>query len=414
MRKLALAVFMVSAVASGFMGCGSSTPRKVTTTGKAGAGGAAGGAAGSTAGASGTTAGDNGTAGGTAGAAGGTAGAAGGTAGAAGAGGAAGDTGGAGGAAGAAGTTPPVMSYCEMHPELNRALPYTIAKDFKVLHVLSNNNSAGYWNVIANADCSDNPTYPAFATDGGGADADDGGSADGGAPDASDDASSDASSEASSDASTDAGDDALAVAEAGSDAADGGVADAAADAPVEAAVDAPVDAPADVPVSDGATTEGGTDAVASNDGGGADAGPPLPACYEFSYDPDGCNGACWAGVVFEVNDVQGPSADTKGVCIAPNAMSVEFWARASKNNARVKFGSIGEGTNSTEFYLNITTAWTRYTVSIPGTYQQGNYNTTAGDMQGVWNAFSVVVEPADYAGGAYIEVKDIHWIAAAN
>jgi hypothetical protein len=32
----------------------------------------------------------------------------------------------------------------------------------------------------------------------------------------------------------------------------------------------------------------------------------------------------------------------------------------------------------------------------------------------VWNAFSVVVDPADYAGGAYIEVKDISWIAGTQ
>jgi len=219
-----------------------------------------------------------------------------------------------------------------------------------------------------------------------------------------------------------AGVDGGATAEAGTDAgADGGTSDTAADSGDEtltlqlndpdagddggfsdAAADAPVDAPtSDAPASDGASTD-----VAVNDGG-ADAGPPLPACYEFAYDPDGCTGACWAGVVFEVTDVQGPSADTKGVCIQTGAMNVEFWARSSKAGARVKFGSIGEGMAVTEFYLNITTTWTRYTVAIPAM----DYDTTAGDMQGVWNAFSVVVEQADYAGGGYIEVKDIHWIA---
>lgn len=96
-------------------------------------------------------------------------------------------------------------------------------------------------------------------------------------------------------------------------------------------------------------------------------------------------------------------------------MAVEFWARASKNNVPVKFGSIGEGSNigadSTEFFLNITTTWTRYTVAIPAKFQDGSYDNTAGDGQGVWNAFSAVVEPTAYAGGAYIEVKDIHWVA---
>ena len=352
MRKLALVVLMVSAVASGVVGCGGSSSRK-QTTGKGGSGGTAGGAAGGAAGAAGDT--SMAGAGGMAGAAG-----------MAGAGGMAGAAGMAGATAGAAGTTPPVQSYCEMHPDQNRALPYTIAKDFTVVHVLSNNGSAGYWKVIGTPDCSDNPTYPSFTTDAG-----DDGSADGGVTDAGD--------ESLAAANPDAGD-------------DGGT------------TDAPVDAPADAPASDGSSLDAATDAV-------ADAGPPLPACYEFSYDPDGCVNNCWAGVVFQVNDVQGPSADTQGVCIAPGAINVEFWARSSKNGARVKFGSIGEGTNSTEFYLNITNTWARYTVSIPGTYSQGNYNTTSGNMQGVWNAFSVVVEPQDYAGGAYIEVKDIHWIA---
>jgi hypothetical protein len=387
---------MVSAVASGVVGCGGSSARK-PNNGTAGHGGAAGGSAGGTAGASG----DNGTAGATAGAggmagSGGMAGAGGGTAGAGGMSGAGGMAGTAGGTAGAGGTAP-VLSYCEMHTDQNRALPYNIANDFKVIHVLSNNNSAGYWKVIGTPDCSDNPTYPPFTTttsDGGpdaGADAGSGGDVDAGATDAA------------TDAAVDGGDDAQTLALVDPDAGDdGGVADAA--------PDAPEDAPADVPATDASATDGGSDVVATSDAGD-DAGSSLPACYEFSYDPDGCTGTCWAGVVFEVTDVQGPDPTTKGVCIAPGAINVEFWARSSKNNARVKFGSIGEGTNSTEFYENITTTWARYTVAIPGTYSQGNYNTTSGNMQGVWNAFSVVVEQTDYAGGAYIEVKDIHWIS---
>jgi hypothetical protein len=121
MRKVALGILLVSSVAFGFVGCGGSTPRKVTTgtAGHAGTNGTAGGTAGQTTG----TAGDNGTAGaaggGTAGSAGGTAGAAGGTAGAAGgtAGAAGGTAGAAGGTAGAAGdngaagtAAPPVIS----------------------------------------------------------------------------------------------------------------------------------------------------------------------------------------------------------------------------------------------------------------------------------------------------------------
>jgi hypothetical protein len=106
MRKLALAVLMVSGVA-GFMGCGSS-PHKVTT-GTAGHGGNGGGTAGATAGSGGGTAGDMGMAGSMAGMAGSTAGAGGMAGGAAGAGGMAGSAAGAGGTAGdgTAGTTPP-------------------------------------------------------------------------------------------------------------------------------------------------------------------------------------------------------------------------------------------------------------------------------------------------------------------
>jgi hypothetical protein len=100
MRKLALAVLLVSSVTGAFMGC-SSSPHKVTTGtgGKGGSGGGAAGSTGGTGGAAGGAAGDNST-GGTGGSAGG---ATGGTGGAGGAAGAAG-TGGAGGAAGAAGT----------------------------------------------------------------------------------------------------------------------------------------------------------------------------------------------------------------------------------------------------------------------------------------------------------------------
>ncbi|HVX94929.1 MAG TPA: hypothetical protein VHK47_08465, partial [Polyangia bacterium] len=296
------------------------------------------------------------------------------------------------GTTGAAGTGDVITpTYCEAHADANRSLPYDISKDFKVVHVLTNNNSAGYWKVVATPDCSDSPTYPPFTTADAGTDA---------AP--TTDGGTDAVVDASADGGADANDDAQTLSLDDPDAADGGVADAP--------VDAPVDSPVDAPTTDGGTdavvvTDGGTDAVVVADGG-TDAGPAAPACYEFSYNPDGCTGACWAGVVFQVTDVQGPSPDTKGVCITPGATAVEFWARASKNNVPVKFGSIGEGPGRTEFTLNITTTWAKYTVSVP----DSDYNVTSGDMMGVWNAFSVVVEPTSYAGGAYIEVKDINWI----
>ncbi len=393
MRKLALVAFVVSAATAGFVGCGGSSPRKANT-GTAGAGGSGGsGTAGSEPGTAGTIAGSAGEVG-TAGA---------GTAGVDAAAGATGTAGmadqdaGTAGAPGTAGAAPPPAPYCDTHAQ--RALPYNIATDFKVVHILTNNTSAGYWKNLAQADCSDNPTYAPFASADGGVDAAadapadapaEGGATDGGATDASGDGG---------DAITSFG---LSV---DIDGGDGGVSDGSGEAASEAGTDAAT------------TSDGGTDVVASNDGGsdgGVDAGPPGPACYEFSYDPDACTGAaCWAGVVFEVNDVQGPSTDTKGVCIAHGAMGVQFWARASKNNANVKFGSIGEGINVTEYYQPITTTWTRYFIAIGPTAQDG-YDETAGDMQGVWNAFSVVVDPADYVGGAYIEVKDISWIATAQ
>jgi hypothetical protein len=392
MRKFALVAFVLSAAMAELVGCGGSSPRKADT-GTAGAGGSGG---------SGTAGSEPGTAGITPGTAGevGTAGA--GTAGvdaAAGVSGTAGTTdqdAGTAGATGTAGAAPPPSPYCDTHAQ--RALPYNIATDFKVVHILTNNTSAGYWKNLSQADCSDTPTYPPFTSADGGVDAVDaagdatadapaeGGSTDGGATDASGDGS-DAITSFALNVDVDAG--------------DGGASDASGEAASEA----------------GTVSDGGADVVASNDGGsdgGVDAGPPGPACYEFSYDPDGCTGAaCWAGVVFEVNDVQGPSADTKGVCIAHGAMDVQFWARASKNGANVKFGSIGEGIGTTEYYEILTTTWTRYFIAI-GSTAQDSYDETAGDMQGVWNAFSVVVDPADYVGGAYIEVKDISWIAGTQ
>jgi hypothetical protein len=91
-------------------------------------------------------------------------------------------------------------------------------------------------------------------------------------------------------------------------------------------------------------------------------------------------------------------------------MSVEFWARASKANARVKFGAIGEGMGTREQFLTISTTWTKYSVPIPAA-DQNTYNLLSDNMNGVWNAFSVVVEPQDHVGGTYILVKDIRWLA---
>jgi hypothetical protein len=407
MRKLAFVVVALGGLTGGFVGCGGTSSRKPVVTGKAGSGGTAG-----TTGVAGTTgaAGDTSVAG-TTGAAGDTSVA--GTGGAGGAaGGAAGDTSaaGTGGGAGTAPPPPPPPTYCESHPTATRPLPYNPATDFKVIHILSNNNSAGSWINIANPTC-DATTFPAFPPPPSDAGASDGGT------DAGPDGAAGAGDAPGTDGGADA-DDAAAGSDGDTNDApqqlqlagdDGGVDDA----PDGGGTDAPAsgdgggDAAQDGDASASDSGDASTGDVVASDGGG-DAGPPLPACYEFSYDPDLCTaGACWAGVVFQIQDVQGPTTD--GVCITPGAMSVEFWARSSRANARIKFGSIGEA-QGREVYINITTTWARYTVPIPAAFQN-TYNSTSINMNGVWNSFSVVVEPQDHVGGSYILVKDIRWIA---
>ena len=107
-----------------------------------------------------------------------------------------------------------------------------------------------------------------------------------------------------------------------------------------------------------------------------------------------------------------PAADaavqtTAGICIELGATGVEFWARANRDQARIKFGSIREGVGQTEILTNVTTQWAKYTVAIPANEP---YNERASTSGGVWNGFSVVVEPGDHAGGTTIEVKDIVWV----
>lgn len=135
---------------------------------------------------------------------------------------------------------------------------------------------------------------------------------------------------------------------------------------------------------------------------------PSPACFEFIYNPDLCVGTtpdlCWAGAIFEIPPALGPGGS--GICIEDGATMVEFRARSSRDGARVKFGSIRPGLGSTEFFFNLATTWTRYTVPIPA---DEPYDTSA-LAGGVWNGFSVVAEPQDHAGGSYILVKDIRWL----
>ena len=139
-------------------------------------------------------------------------------------------------------------------------------------------------------------------------------------------------------------------------------------------------------------------------------------CSEFRYDPDACvaangadattaGGACWAGVIFGAS-FTGPNEP--GVCLALGATAIHFKARASKDDARIKVGSIREGVSSTEFYINVTQTWASYTVSIPA---GEDYDNEAQSVGGVWNGFSLVVEPQDHAGGTSLFVSDIVWAA---
>jgi hypothetical protein len=186
--------------------------------------------------------------------------------------------------------------------------------------------------------------------------------------------------------------------------------------------DATTDALQVLPLADATITEASADsgsdatndttvaisADASRDGGVTDAaaeasppGPP-PACYKFLYDP-ACATAplCWGGVIF----TQAPAGkDTAGICIQEGATKITFKAKASRPDARVKFGSIREGTGATEFFLNLTTEWAAYEISIPANEPYNSYTSA-----GVWNGFSVILEPLDHAGGTYLFVKDAVW-----
>lgn len=171
---------------------------------------------------------------------------------------------------------------------------------------------------------------------------------------------------------------------------------------------------------------------------------PQPSCYEFLYDPscqNGSNGLCWAGVEFTnsaATAVASPGAvcspTSVGQCIALGATAVSFWARASTPSGgttpTVKFGTNRPGAclttpiagdptiqqsgtcaGDTEFYIALTNTWTQYYVSIPAGEP---YNDEPGCGGGVWEAFSVVLEPEYFLGGAYVMIKDIVWSNAAD
>jgi hypothetical protein len=167
---------------------------------------------------------------------------------------------------------------------------------------------------------------------------------------------------------------------------------------------------------------------------------PPPSCYEFLYAPSclsGSVGLCWAGAEFTNSAATAaaaadghPSASAVGVCVAPGATAVSFWARSSVAGSIVKFGSSRPGAcvkipivapdggppdpateqqacpGATEFYIALTTSWAQYTVSLAAGEA---YDDEPGAGGGVWNAFSLVLEPQQFVGGAYVFVKDIVW-----
>jgi hypothetical protein len=195
-------------------------------------------------------------------------------------------------------------------------------------------------------------------------------------------------------------------------------------------------------------TDGGDAGFPTLDDGGVEIvtfPTPQPSCYEFLYDPScetGAQGLCWAGAVFTNSPATAAAApgavvttSAVGACVAPGATTISFWAKASLDGAIVKFGSSRPGAclvtpileadggipdpaaeravcpSDTEFYLRLSTEWQNYWLNLPAGEP---YNDEPGAGGGVWNAFSVVVEPEDIIGGSYIFVKDIVWSNPAD
>jgi hypothetical protein len=265
------------------------------------------------------------------------------------------------GSAGMGGTTPmmeagPPVSLCD--GKTKKTLPYAISCDYRAVTVIG---AAPTFTIATNPDCNMVFPNPEGGTEGG--------TTDGAIAEASDEATPEAAAPEAS-------------------------------APEAAAPEA------------SASEAGATDATTS-EGGNADAAAtcaPPPACFQFSYDPAQCEaGPCWAGVIYQPGSMVPPpmtmvQKDT-GICIATGATKIDFMARASRPGARIKFGSIREGMGTTEFFLNVTTQWAAYSVTIPAG-EPYNEGAVSG---GVWNGFSVVVEPQDHVGGTIIQVKDMTW-----
>jgi hypothetical protein len=275
------------------------------------------------------------------------------------------------------------VSYCSGKTE--RALPYAVATDFQTVFTIGPEKD-NFALIPSGAEC-DSTTYPSIPNTG--------------------------------------------LGDAGADAA-GDAAGAAADAAVsanDAAADGSVDAAGPKYPTLG---DGGTEILTY---------PSTPSCYEFLFDPScltGLQGLCWAGAEFTNSAATAaaaadghPSANAVGVCVAPGATVISFSARASVDGTIVKFGSSRPGActtvvpikeadggppdptteqstcpNATEFYIALTTGWQTYTITLP---TGEAYDDELGAGGGVWNAFSLVVEPQYFVGGAYVFVKDVVW-----
>ncbi len=221
----------------------------------------------------------------------------------------------------------------------------------------------------------------------------------------------------------------------------GNLLDAGADSAADSAPDSAADAAGnDGGVASDAASDAHTSFPTLNDGGvEVVTYPSTPSCYEFLYDPScltGTQGLCWAGAEFTNSAATAaaapdghPSASAVGVCLASGATVVSFWARSSVNGSIVKFGSSRPGAcmitpinpdggapdpttehtqcpGDTEFYIALSTTWQQYSVSLPATEP---YDDEPGAGGGVWNGFSLVVEPEYFEGGAYIFVKNVVW-----
>jgi hypothetical protein len=138
---------------------------------------------------------------------------------------------------------------------------------------------------------------------------------------------------------------------------------------------------------------------------GVDASIPT-SCQEVRYDPALCRAVnCWAVMVYQPGSMLPlPAAGTQttsGICIDVHATKIAFRARASREGARVKFGSVSEGDGT---FVELTTQWATYTITIPS-----SYNESARITGGVWNAFDVRFEPAETTVTTTVQVADVTW-----